>query len=90
MKRRSDAEIGRRAFSEVNRLFPTESTISICRKLGCSRSVLACWRDGFAPSAMFLARLLELGGDVGYILTGRRRYPENTPDFLAEYEEEYD
>lgn len=89
MKRKSDINIGIRAYEEVFRLFPSDSTISICRRLGCGRKLFYGWRNGCAPSAMFLAQLLELGGDVQYILTGRRTKTENTPDFLAELEEEY-
>lgn len=89
MKRKSDINIGIRAYEEVFRLFPNDSTISICQRLGCNRKLLNEWRKGCTPSAVFLARILELGGDVQYILTGRRTKTENTPDFLAELEEEY-
>ena len=89
MKRKSESTIGCRAYEEVNRLFPDDFVITICRKIGCSRQTYNSWGTGFAPSAMFLSRILQLGGDVEYILTGRRKPKENQPEFLAELEEEY-
>lgn len=90
MKRKGNIEIGKRAAREAYRLYPDESTVGICRKLGCNRKLLGDWQAGVSPSALLLARLCELGGDVIWILTGKRRCPEPTPDFLAELEEEYD
>lgn len=71
MKRKSDIRIGQRAYSEVCRLFPDEKLITVARQIGCDKHALYAWRDGFAPSAMFLARLVQLGADVEWILTGK-------------------
>ncbi len=79
MKRKSDIRIGQRAFSEVCRLFPDKKWAEIARLVGCNKKSISAWRDGFAPSAMFLARLLELGADIGWILTGRD-INENRPN----------
>ncbi len=89
MKRKSDITIGSRAFEEIFRLCPDSSNIDICRRLGCNSKTLNSWNNGFAPSAMFLARIAAIGGDVQYILTGKRLKVEKQPDFLAELEEEY-
>lgn len=71
MKRKSDIRIGQRAYSEVCRLFPDKKMRYITRLIGCSEKAVYSWRDGFAPSALFLARLLQLGADVEWILTGK-------------------
>lgn len=71
MKRKSDIRIGQRAYAEVCRLFPDEKLTAVARQIGCDKHAIYSWRDGFAPSAMFLARLLQLGADVDWILTGK-------------------
>lgn len=71
MKRKSDIRIGQRAYSEVCRLFPDKKWAYITRLIGCSDKIIYSWRDGSTPSAMFLARLLELGADIEWILTGK-------------------
>ena len=90
MKRKNDIRIGKRAYSEVCRMFPGKSWTWIAKQFGCERKTFYAWRDGVAPSPMFLARFLQLGGDIEYILIGRKKPKELAPDFLAEYEEEYD
>lgn len=66
----ADISIGKRAYQEVLRLFPrikdAESVI------GCENYTIYKWKEGVSPSAIYLARLLELGADVQWILTGRR------------------
>ena len=62
---KGDIEIGHRAYEEVIRLFPRMKDASAA--IGCYK-----WHDGVSPSAKFLARLIVLGADVHYILTGRR------------------
>ena len=89
MKRKSEIAIGERFVLELYRLFPEDSDRKLARLLGCSPTMLREWQDGRTPSGMYLARILQLGGDVEYILTGKRQIKENPPDFLAEYEEEY-
>lgn len=67
---KGDIEIGRRAYKEVLRLFPgiKEATIA----LGCRHRNIYKWNEGVSPSAKFLARMIAVGADVHYILTGRR------------------
>lgn len=88
MKRKPDICIGQRCVEELYRLFPNESDRRICRIIGCNKNSIEAWRNGAAPSSMFLAAILNHGGDLEYILTGRRT-TQQAPDFLAEYEEEY-
>lgn len=90
MKRKSDIAIGKRFVSELYRVVPDESGRKLARLLGCSPTMIREWQDGRTPSGMYLSRILQLGGDVEYILTGRRKPKENQPEFLAELEEEYD
>lgn len=40
------------------------------------------------PGGILFAKILYLGGDVEYILSGKRKQKETEPDFLAEYEED--
>lgn len=72
MKRKSDIRIGQRAYSEVCRLFPDEKWNAVARQIGCDKKAIFSWRDGGAPSPIFLARLLQLGADIEWILTGIR------------------
>lgn len=89
MKRKSDFRIGKRAYSEVCRMFPGKTWTWIAKQFGCDKKTIYAWRDGIAPSPMFLARFLQLGGDIEYILIGNRKRKELQPEFLAELEEEY-
>lgn len=66
----ADIEFGRRAAEETNRLF--EGPGEAAKRLRVSRKVIYSWENGTAPSTMSLARLHYCGGDVLYILTGRR------------------
>ena len=72
MKRKSEIEIGVRMCAEIRRIFPNESLRGIARVLGCGKSAINSWENGSVPSAMFLARIHHLGGDVIWILTGER------------------
>ena len=67
---KGDIKIGHRAYEEVLRLFPRMKDATAA--LGCKDSNIYKWHEGVAPSAKFLARLLVLGADIPYILTGRR------------------
>lgn len=72
-KRKANIEIGQRAYKEILRLFPDKSIPKIAILLGCKRQTIQEWDEGRAPSAIFLARMIELGADVNWILTGRRK-----------------
>lgn len=87
MKQKNDINIGKRAADEAYQLFPNDSTSNICNRIGGTRKLLNDWYHGCVPSPIFLARLLNLGADIEYILTGRRAKKEAAPDFLAELEE---
>lgn len=89
MKRKADIAIGERFVSELYRVMPQASDRKLAWLLGCSPTMLREWQEGRTPSGMYLARILQLGGDVEYILTGGRKTNENPPEFLAELEEEY-
>lgn len=69
---RAQIEIGKRAFDEIMRIFPT---IEAAKKaIGTkSRRLIYDWMDGGAPSAKYLQRLHYCGADVIYILTGVRK-----------------
>lgn len=69
-KRKAEIGIGQRMYEECLRLFPSNTKAAI--SLGCDRVSLKVWRNGGAPSAIFLSRLHFAGGDVLYVLTGRR------------------
>ena len=89
MKRTADLLIGQRFVEELYRLVPEYSDRKIAKILGCGKSIILEWKDGRTPNGMFLASAMELGCDIEYVLTGRRKTIENTPDFLAELEEEH-
>jgi hypothetical protein len=69
-RRKADVSIGYRASAEILRL--TDSTKHACQLIGCTKELLRMWRNGVAPSAIYLIRLHEIGADVIYILTGER------------------
>ena len=69
-KRKGDILIGQRAWEEVIRLFPTMT--SAAKAFGCDRKEFNEWYHGRTPGGMNLARLHYLGGDVIYVLTGKR------------------
>ena len=68
--KRPDVGIGYRVAAEVKRLFPKKKHALIA--IGCGKNTLNEWSYGVAPSAIYLARLHELGADVIWILTGKR------------------
>lgn len=63
-------DFGKRMYSEIVRLFPTMTAAA--EELGCTYHAIWTWYAGTSPSAHFLARLVELGGDVMFVLTGKR------------------
>ena len=69
---KAQAEIGQRAYSEVQRIFETDTIAR--RQLGISSlRLMQDWMCGVAPSAKYLQRLHYCGADVIYILTGVRK-----------------
>lgn len=69
-KRKCETEIGYRAAEECIRLFRTQKEGNMA--LGSSHNMIYDWSQGITPSAMFLARMHELGADVIWILTGKK------------------
>jgi hypothetical protein len=57
-------------YEETMRLFGTPTAAA--RKMGCGRQIFYNWADGFSPSAFYLERLDALGGNVLYVITGRK------------------
>lgn len=69
-KHKGDILIGQRMAEEIYRLFPTNN--SAARAFHCDRKIFRYWQLGGTPSGFYLARLHYLGGDVIYLLTGKR------------------
>ena len=70
-KRKADVRIGYRAAEEALRLSDYSAT-NAALLIGCSHKLVYSWAEGNAPTAIFMQRLLKLGADVTYILSGRR------------------
>ena len=70
-RRKADVRIGYRAAEEALRLSGYSVTHAAIL-LGGERKLVYTWAEGNAPTAIFLQRLLEMGADVTYILSGRR------------------
>lgn len=69
--KKGDIEIGKRMVEELHRIFDTQKQASI--SMGCDRRHLYEWgTNGKTPGGLFLARLYYCGGDVIYVLTGKR------------------
>ena len=74
---KAQAEIGYRAFEEVQRVFG--KNVDARATLGMkSKQLLYDWMEGVAPSAKYLQRLHYCGADVIYILTGKRKNESET------------
>ena len=70
-QKKGDIEIGKRMVEELNRLFDTPK--QAYTRMGCCKSVLYDWeKEGKTPGGLHLARLHYCGGDVIYVLTGKR------------------
>lgn len=69
-KQKGDIEIGRRMVEELVRIFGTQAQ-AICR-FPCNRHSIDNWRAGGTPGGYMLAKLHYCGGDVMYVLTGKR------------------
>lgn len=69
--KKGDIFIGKRMVEEINRIFPTKK--QACIGMGCDRRNFYEWETvGTTPNGLHLARLHYCGGDVIYVLTGRR------------------
>ena len=69
-RHKGDIEIGRRMVEELVRLYGTQA--EAIRKFQIERHSLDRWGDGGTPGGYMLARLHAHGGDVIYVLTGKR------------------
>lgn len=72
---KADIEIGRRAFGELDRICDLAGRGNAKRAIqliGCNHKTIYDWKAGVAPTAIYLARLHEMGTDVIWILTGRK------------------
>ena len=69
-QRKAELDIGYRAAYETRRLFDRVKDATAA--IGCYRRTICDWEHGVAPSAMYLARMHELGADVIWILTGKK------------------
>ena len=70
-KHKGDIEIGYRMVEELYRIFGTQA--NAVRRFKVARSMFAAWGNGRTPGGFELAKLHYSGGDVIYVLTGRRR-----------------
>lgn len=66
----ADINIGFRMYEEADRMFG--SAKNAAEAMRCERSAVYAWRNGIAPSALLLSKFAALGGDVVYVLTGRK------------------
>ena len=69
-KHKGDIEIGRRMMEELVRLYGKKA--KIVRQFHCGHNTLYCWDYGATPGGFELAKLHYAGGDVIYVLTGKR------------------
>ena len=66
----ADIEIGRRMSEEVERIWLEKG--KTIQQLGIGRNSLNEWRNGKTPGGYMLQKLHYFGGDVMYVLTGKR------------------
>lgn len=71
-KHKGDIEIGRRMIEELERVFGSQC--NAIKRLPVNRHAVDHWREGATPGGQMLARLHYFGGDVIYVLTGKRRH----------------
>lgn len=69
-KHKGDIEIGHRMVEEVYRVFGGHN--NAIHRLNCGKNAISYWREGGTPGGLVLARLYYFGGDVLYVLTGKR------------------
>ena len=72
-RRKGDVNIGKRAYVEVHNILPDKTYPEIAQIIGCRRQALHMWSKGEIPSGIFLQRMCEMGADIDWILTGRRK-----------------
>ena len=69
-KHKGDIEIGRRMAWECCHIFGTAKKAA--QQLQCHKNSVYEWEKGKMPGALILAKLHSCGGDVLYVLTGKR------------------
>ena len=69
-KHKGDIEIGYRMIDELVRIFGSQA--NAIRQMPCDRHTLDYWKDGGTPGGYMLAKLHSFGGDVLYVLTGKK------------------
>lgn len=69
-KHKGDIEIGHRMVEEVYRIFGTYT--KAINGLCCGKAAISYWQEGGTPGGFMLAKLHHFGGDVMYVLTGKR------------------
>lgn len=69
-KPKGDIEIGHRMIEELVRIYGTKA--NAIRQFHVNRNAIDRWRDGATPGGYVLAKLHYRGGDVIYVLTGKR------------------
>ena len=69
-KVKGDSSIGKRMREEVDRIFPSLTVAASA--LNCDRKCFTYWSHGLTPETMKLAKIHYYGGDVLYILTGKK------------------
>ena len=69
-RQKGDIEIWHRMVDELVRLFGTKA--EAIRQFRCERHSVDNWQNGGTPGGYALAKLHYLGGDVLYVLTGKR------------------
>lgn len=68
----SDTERGKRLEVFLKECFPEQSWLSRSQELGINNSTVIGWRQGREISNFGIARLVELGCDVLWLLTGAK------------------
>ena len=69
-KHKGNIEIGFRMCEELYRIFGKQA--NAVRRFGVARDQIRVWKNGGTPGGYYLAKLHYCGGDVIYVLTGKR------------------
>ena len=69
-RHKGDIEIGRRMTDELVRLYGTQA--EAVRRFPINRHTMDNWHAGGTPGGYMLAKLHYHGGDVLYVLTGKK------------------
>ena len=69
-KKKTNIEIGQRAYEEVCRVFGNANKAAY--QMCVAKQTIYDWRDGSAPGCNYLVLLHHFGCDVIYILSGRK------------------